>query len=73
METNNVYVGCCRLRSFLGLDDLTEIVEEAILDYRHVRHNVMVVHRNGYVTGVSKNDLPPTWVVTAMRFLARCE
>jgi len=31
-----------------------------------------VLHKNGYVTGFKREDLPPAWIITAMRYLDRC-
>ncbi|XP_067928930.1 DEP domain-containing protein 1A-like [Watersipora subatra] len=43
----------------------------AAIKRNHIRHNMTIVHKNGYVTGISRSELPPSWLISAMRYLAK--
>ncbi|KAF6018784.1 DEPDC1 [Bugula neritina] len=47
------------------------IQNTSALKYQYVKHNMTVLHKNGYVTGFKREDLPPAWIITAMRYLDR--
>ena len=63
-----------RLKQILQLNDISVLGHTVCkLKSEHVRHNMTVLHKNGYVTGISKSELPPSWVISAMRYLAKCK
>lgn len=63
-----------RLRNLLSLvDDMHPLSQKlALLKHSHAKHNMTVLHKNGYVTGITRTELPPSWVISAMRYLAKC-
>lgn len=78
-----VYVTLCitvLLFSINRLKHILQIHDISVLGYSisklkndHAKHNMTVLHKNGYVTGISKAQLPPSWVISAMRYLAKCK